>query len=722
MRMRFIGASLAMMVLLAIAGPARAADPPATELDQVLAADNAGRKVQVAPVIDDWEFLRRVYVDLIGRIPSEAEIQQYFQWSPSQRREKLVDTLLADPRFNDRWTVFFADMLRIRANTQGGPQFLAFVHRSLKDGVPYDELCRALISANGKATHVPEVGYLLGDNVDPMALAGATSQVFMGIRIACAQCHDHPFDVWTREQFYGFAAYFGKTQRIVTPVTETIYTSEGDQQTILWPPEDEAQGAPRKPVDPTFPFELTRDAHTEKLVKHLAELRQEQRAAAQRAAAAAAARSSKLVDDLLAAAGEKAQKQTDGVQPELIDVKAEVQRANSQLRIYEDLYRPSDLRRELADLITSPRNRYFAKALVNRLWRELLGRGIVEPVDDFSQNNPPSHPQTLEYLADQLVLGGYDFRNIVRVVVLSQAYQRDHLPELAADERAEAEAAFAAAHVRRMLSEALYDSIVQAGHLFSPKYSAGYNQRVIRELVRVPVEEKGQKPSPLAQVAAASAAGNQAMRGMAGPMAMAGGSGYDLEKAIEVDFDAVLMAKDDAPAVEEMRAMSAEELQALQMQREMEAQRQRPNVRYVEKMVERVVDFNPSFASAMRMASPVDPNHFLRVFGQPARDALGDHRSHDASMRQALMMLNGQLTHEASRVGNLEPMYALLEGEKADLRKAIRLAYREILTREPSAEEVELAEGLVREADSLLEGMADLRWVLLNGHEFRFLP
>jgi len=145
-------------------------------------------------------------------------------------------------------------------------------------------------------------------------------------------------------------------------------------------------------------------------------------------------------------------------------------------------------------------------------------------------------------------------------------------------------------------------------------------------------------------------------------------------------------------------------------------------VRYVYETVEKTVDDNPSFGSSLRMASPAPEGHFLRVFGQPSRENLGELRDQSPSMRQALMILNGKMTHEASRVGPFEPMQKLLVGEKADLLKAIRLAYREILTREPTTGEVAEAKQIVTGSDSTLDGMADLRWVLMNCHEFRFIP
>ena len=120
------------------------------------------------------------------------------------------------------------------------------------------------------------------------------------------------------------------------------------------------------------------------------------------------------------------------------------------------------------------------------------------------------------------------------------------------------------------------------------------------------------------------------------------------------------------------------------------------------------------------MSTPAAPTHFLRVFGQPSRDGLGEFREHTPSMRQALMMLNGKATHEAARVGPYEPMHRLLTGKTKNLAKAIELAYLEILTRKPSADELAEAEAVLGQAP--LEGMADLRWALLNSHEFRYLP
>jgi hypothetical protein len=168
-----------------------------------------------------------------------------------------------------------------------------------------------------------------------------------------------------------------------------------------------------------------------------------------------------------------------------------------------------------------------------------------------------------------------------------------------------------------------------------------------------------------------------------------------------------------------MEAKSNEEIEAEQM---MMTRPDGKKVKVITREIKQIVDDNPRFASSMRMASPAPVGHFLRVFGQTDRGSLDDRRDHSPSMRQALMMLNGQLTNQAARVGALEPMHALLVGPKADLDAAIKLAYREALTREPTAEELSDAKTIIKEAKSALDGMADLRWALFNSNEFRYLP
>jgi len=144
--------SLLALLSFIVAATAGAA-APGNGLDEVLNRENAKLAVGLkpAPIANDLVYLRRVTVDLIGRIPTEAEIQEYSALPSKTRRAQVVERLLADKRFSDRWTTFFADMLRLRSNAEGGATLIAFVHRALEEGMPYDELSRRLISAGGKS-------------------------------------------------------------------------------------------------------------------------------------------------------------------------------------------------------------------------------------------------------------------------------------------------------------------------------------------------------------------------------------------------------------------------------------------------------------------------------------------------------------------------------------------------------------------------------------------
>jgi hypothetical protein len=226
----------------------------------------------------------------------------------------------------------------------------------------------------------------------------------------------------------------------------------------------------------------------------------------------------------------------------------------------------------------------------------------------------------------------------------------------------------------------------------------------------VPVEVKDDPKNPDKKPKGGSAM-------MAGGKMM--GAGYDLERGIEVDFKDALKKRDGLD-IDKMQAKSAEELEAEMMMKNGTMPGKR--VRYITKEVPKLIDDNPRFSSSMRMAAPAPPGHFVRVFGQTDRATLDDRRDHSPSMRQALMMLNGKLTNEAARVGPLEPMHALLVGDKANIDAAIKLAYREALTREPSSEEMADAHTILKDAKTPLDGMADLRWAMFNSNEFRFIP
>lgn len=684
-------------------------------VDRIIIHENQKRKPQVAPSIDDLAFLRRATLDLVGRIPTLDEIREFESASPADRREELLARLLDSPRFADRWTVFYSDMLRVRSNAPGGRELQAWIHGQVTENRPYDKMAHELIAASGRTGSSPAVGFVLNDDTDPMSLAAAVSQIFLGVRLQCAQCHDHPFDDWNQREFYEMASFFGKTVRRESNFTRSVYTTETDQNRVMWPPERENPPS-REAVKPLFPFEL---ASYETKPHYIARFEQSRSGIAEAAAEAEAKVDLDALIDI--DAGAKKGGSSD------LDVLGEARKASEDLKVHQDLYKPSELRAELAGKVTNPRNEYFARAFVNRVWAELMGRGFLEPVDNFTAFQDISHPQALEYLSQEFIASGYDVKSLITTIMMTDTYRRGFLGEEAShDAKRNAELAFAASPARRMLAETLYDSVVIAGHLTEAKWRAGENVRMVARQIRIPiVEDEGEAaPEPAADTPEPEVEEEAPQMAAMNQSAMASaGAGYDLENSIEIDFKKVLSdAAAEAGELEKMRMAADMKLEQERMRRMAMENQRRPPMRYQLKTIEEQVDDNPRFNSSMRMASPAAPDHFLRVFGQPSREGLGEFRDHSPSLRQQLMMLNGKATHEAARVGTLEPLFGLLSADEPRIDQAIQLAYLECLTRKPTDEEMDDARLILTESESALEGMADLRWALLNSHEFRFLP
>ncbi len=388
------------------------------KVDQLGSQKNAEAKkpLKRAGQIDDLTFLRRATVDVIGRIPTSAEVARFQKWPAATRRVKLIDALLTDARFADRWTVFFSDLLRVRSNATGGNAFLAYLHKSLEANRPWDVMAREMLSANGSAGKVPAVGLILGEDVDSMAMAAATSQMFLGVRMQCAQCHNHPTDVWRQRQFYELATYFGKTRRVENQFSQRVYTTEGQETNVLWPPERRKPKV-RNAVEPKFPFELEEFAETPSHIKRF-----EAKRTAEAKALAGGVKGQGLEDLLEGVDTTKAFNSETGFGKSVTE---EAKAATAALDIEGDLYRQSIQRAELAQMVTSPRNRYFARNMANRMWAELIGRGFYEPVDDFQ--DLLTHHKALAYLADEFIASGYDLKALIRLIMTSETYSLAHL-------------------------------------------------------------------------------------------------------------------------------------------------------------------------------------------------------------------------------------------------------------------------------------------------------
>ena len=304
-------------------------------------------RLPVSPAADNATFLRRITLDLTGRLPAPDTVAAFLADPDTQKRETLVDTLLASDAFNEYWTLHLAKLLRIRSQddeAQGALVYHQWLAEQVRDGVGYDQIARSVVLATGDSHEIgPANFYRTVDG--PREQTEFMSELFMGARLRCANCHNHPLDKWTQDDYHGLAAIFAKI--------------EADQVVKL-----KTSG------------EVIHPATREKAIP----------------------------------------------------------------RIPGDRFLPTDVadgRVELVDWLTGPDNPYFAKAIVNRLWKAMMGRGLVEPVDDFRATNPATHPELLTELANDFVAYGYDLRRTLKRIALSETYARsaDALPQNATDDR-----------------------------------------------------------------------------------------------------------------------------------------------------------------------------------------------------------------------------------------------------------------------------------------------
>jgi hypothetical protein len=308
-------------------------------------------------VCGDEVFIRRAYLDLTGQIPTASEARDFVKDESPEKRALLVDRLMARPEFADFWASRWADVLKVESRTldeKGMKTFHSWIRDAMARNVPLDVFARELIGARGSTYHEAAANFYRA-NRTPAIRAETTAQVFLGTRLQCAQCHNHPFDRWTQDDYYQWSAVFG---RVDYKIIENKRTDKSD----------------------------THEFKGEQVVFLNAKLKVEN-----------------------PRTGDNARPRFLGAEiPKLTEGEDELQAA--------------------ARWLTGPGNPLFAKAQANRIWYYLMGRGLVDPVDDFRLTNPASHPQLLDALAEDLTASGYDLRHLIRVIMLSRTYQLDSTP------------------------------------------------------------------------------------------------------------------------------------------------------------------------------------------------------------------------------------------------------------------------------------------------------
>lgn len=300
---------------------------------------------------DDAKFLRRVHIDIIGRLPTPDETRQFLADAAPDKRERLVDALLQRPEYADHWANKWADLLRpnaYRVGIKGVFNFDAWLRDAFRRNLPYDRFAREIITAQGSTWDLgPAV--VFRDRREPDEQTTIVSQIFLGIRLECAKCHHHPFESYGQEHFYSFAAYFARIGQKGTSLSPPISGSEEIFFTKL--------------------------------------------------------------------AGQVTHPITGEVLP-----------PKPLFGTASEIAPDQDPREALVDWMVSPENTYFADVMANRVWADLMGRGLVEPVDDLRLTNPATNPALLRALGEDFRQHGWDIKHLIRTICTSYVYGLSSTP------------------------------------------------------------------------------------------------------------------------------------------------------------------------------------------------------------------------------------------------------------------------------------------------------
>jgi hypothetical protein len=390
----------------------------AAELDRYVESKLIDRNRVPNPIAEDEVFLRRVYLDVAGRIPTLQEATEFLDSADPNKRADLIDALLSSPDYVSNFYNFWADTLRLvdrpQPNIIADP-YHAYIKDAIRDNKKYNQWVDEMLTANGKPWEDGAVGYQLRDDGMPLPYIDNTVRIFLGTQIGCAQCHDHPFDDWTQYQFYQLAAFTNGTRTRI----QKGYPGFDKQN-----PANLLINEARKRHDKgRVPGEFQRIARANTYV--VSEVKAVMR----------------LPHDYA---------YSDHKPKEVVD--PAVLWGEIPTRAGE-----ASPREQFAAWLTSAENPQFSKTIANRLWKRFLGVGLVEPVDDFQDINPPSNEPLLEFLSQQIVRNDFDLKEFMRVILYSRTYQREASDY---DPSSDQVYAFPGPIVRRMTAEQVWDSIL----------------------------------------------------------------------------------------------------------------------------------------------------------------------------------------------------------------------------------------------------------------------
>ncbi|QDV37357.1 DUF1549 and DUF1553 domain-containing protein [Tautonia plasticadhaerens] len=421
-----------------------------TEVDRHIAAKLGKLGIVPSEVCTDAEFLRRVSLDLTGSLPAPDEVRAFVADEAPEKRSRKVDEVLERPTYAAWWTNLLCDItgaspdnLRgLAAGNEMARHWYEWIYERVEGNTPYDELVSGIVLGTSREPGQDYDDYLRDTAAlyrarDPVEFADrdsmpyfwarrnlrqpeekalAFSYAFLGVRLECAQCHKHPFDQWTQDDFNQFTAFFRPISYGINPAERDRVRALEEEIGIAGRPggEKRREIAKRLRMGEIVPFEEVYIVGSR--------MRSERKGSASRSRGGRVFTPRVLGGDEVTLTGY------------------------------------SDPREPLMEWLRGPENPYFAQAFVNRVWENSFGRGIIDPPDDMNLANPPSNPALLDSLTRGFISSGYDMKWLHREIANSLAYQRSWRPNETnrLDDRN-----FSRAVVRRLPAEVLLDAVSQ---------------------------------------------------------------------------------------------------------------------------------------------------------------------------------------------------------------------------------------------------------------------
>lgn len=438
----------------------------ASRVDELLVKLLANEGVTVAPVAKDEDFLRRVYLDLAGVVPSPKESTVFGLNPDPSKRSKVIDSLLESEEFGKLWGAYWRNVVISRATEARAqivqPGFERWFVKQINENRPWDEITRTLVTATGAVGETGETGLIFSHTGQPEELAAEVSRIFLGIQMSCANCHDHPTDSWKREDFHQLAAFM--------PRISVRREEPGNPRSFAVRSLEENQRGRRGreiDVDQLFrSLDRNRDGF---IVK--AEARGQMAQRFDRLLDLADADKNKKLSK---AEFDKTREAANNAMPgrgELEYYMPDLNNPASKGKLTQPVFfipeakgpklreGADDMTRRhaLVDYITSPTNPWFARAFTNRIWSEMLGQGFYMPIDDMGPERIAMFEEVLEILAQGFVENNYDVKWVYRTIAKTEAYQREvrsrtsegYVPP------------FASATPTRLRSDQIYQSLFQ---------------------------------------------------------------------------------------------------------------------------------------------------------------------------------------------------------------------------------------------------------------------